>query len=102
MDTKMFFLTQSSQRAQRRKEKELFNDEEGADGEDVDAGAVEGTDGGARVGDERFAEEIEAGVDEDGSGGGFAKFVKQFPEAGIGFFFDSVDADGIAVEGETF
>jgi len=56
--------------------KGLLDHEEGANGEDVDASAIEGTDGSARVGDERFAEEIEAGVDEDGSGSGFAEFVE--------------------------
>src|SRR5438309_3535625 len=80
----------------------LFDDEEGADGEGVDAGAIEGADGGARIGDERFAEEVEAGVDEDGGGSGFAEFVEQAPEAGIGFAVDGVNADGVAVEGEAF
>ncbi len=54
---------------------ELLDDEEGADGEGVDAGAVEGADGGAGIGDERFAEEIETGVDEDRRRSGFAEFV---------------------------
>ena len=55
---------------------DLLDDEEGADGEDVYTSAVEGADGGARIGDEGFAEKIEAGVDEDGGGRGFAEFVK--------------------------
>jgi hypothetical protein len=58
----------------------LLDDEEWANGQGVDAGTVEAADGGAGVGDERFAEEIEAGVDENRSWSRFAKFVKQFPE----------------------
>jgi len=57
-------------------EQKLLDDEEGADGENVDAGAVEGADSGAGVGDERFPEEIEASVDEDGGGSSFAELVK--------------------------
>jgi len=34
----------------------LFNEEEGAEGEGVDASAVEAADGAARIGDERLAE----------------------------------------------
>ena len=37
----------------------LLDEEEGAEGEGVDAGAVEAADGAARVGDQRFAEEVE-------------------------------------------
>ena len=53
-----------------------LNDEEGTDGEDVDASAIEGTNGSAGISDERFTKEIEAGVDEDGSGSSFAEFVE--------------------------
>ena len=80
----------------------LLNDEEGADGQGADAGAVEAEDGGARVGDQRFAEKVEAGVDEDRSGSGLAKFVEQTPEERVELFFDGVDADSGAVEGELF
>src|SRR6266404_4070500 len=80
----------------------LLHYEEGTDGQGVYAGAVEAADGGTGVGDERLAEKVEAGIDENGGGSGFAKFVKQLPEKRIGLFFDSVNADSRAVEGEPF
>ena len=80
---------------------ELLDKEEGAEGEGVDSSAVEGADSGAGIGDERLAEEIEAGVDEDGGGSKFAEFVEQAPKIGIGFFFDGVNANRGAVEGKT-
>jgi len=80
----------------------LLHYEERADRQGVYAGAVEAADGGAWVGDEGFAEKVEAGIDENGGGSGFAKFVKQLPEKRIGLFFDSVNADSRAVEGEAF
>lgn len=55
---------------------ELLDDEKGADGENVDASAIEGADGGTGIGDKGFAKEIEAGVDKDRGGSGFAEFVK--------------------------
>lgn len=85
-----------------KKLEKLLDDEERAECEGVNASAVEGANGGAGIGDERFTKEIEAGVDEDGRGSGFAEFVQQAPEAGVGFLFDGVNADGIAVESETF
>ena len=80
----------------------LLDQKEGAEGEGVDAGAVEAADGAAGIGDEGFAEEVERGVDEDGGGGGFAEFVEEFPEKRVGLAFDGVDADIVAVEGEAF
>ena len=80
----------------------LLHYQERADREGVYAGAVEAADGGTGVGDERFSEKVEAGVDENWGGSRFAKFVKQFPEQWIGLFFDGVDADSRAVEGEAF
>jgi len=79
----------------------LLDEEEGAEGEGIDAGAVETADGASRVGDERFAEEVEGGVDENGGGRGFAEFVEELPEEGIGVAFDGVDANRVAVESET-
>ena len=47
-----------------------------------------------------------SGIDRDfkvtDGGSGFAEFVEQPPEAGIGFAFDGVNADGVAVEGKAF
>ena len=80
----------------------LLHYEERADRQGVYAGAVKAADGGAWVGDERFAEKVEAGIDENWGGSGFAKFVKQLPEKRIGLFFDSVNADSRAIEGEAF
>ena len=84
----------------RKTKGESLDEEEGAEGQSVDAGAVEAADSAARVGDERFAKEVEGGVNEDGSGGGFAEFVEKFPEERVGVAFDGVNADGIAVKGE--
>ena len=80
----------------------LLHYQERADREGVYAGAVEAADGGTGVGDERFSEKVEAGVDENWGRGGFAKFVKQLPEKRIGLFFDSVDTDSRAIKGEAF
>jgi len=80
----------------------LLHYQERADREGVYAGAVEAADGGTGVGDERFSEKVEAGVDENWGRCGFAEFVKQLPEERIGLFFDRVNADGGAVECETF
>jgi hypothetical protein len=81
---------------------QLLDEEEGAEGEGIYPGAVERADSGTRIGDEGFTEEIEAGVDENGSRGGFAEFVEEPPETRVGFLFDGMDAKGIAVEGKTF
>src|SRR5215469_13075002 len=78
----------------------LLDEEERAEGEDVDSGAVEAADGAARIGDERFTEKVEGGIDEDRGGSGFAEFVEELPEQRVGFAFDGVDADGASVEGE--
>ena len=78
----------------------LFDHQEGADCQGVDASAVEGADGGAGIGDEGLAEEIKGCVDEDGCGSGFAEFMEQAPEGGIGFFFDGVNANGAIYTGE--
>jgi hypothetical protein len=80
----------------------LLNQEEGAEGKGVDAGAVETADGAAGIGDEGLAKEIERGVDENGGGSGFAEFVEEFPEERIGFLVDGVNAHFLAVKGETF
>src|SRR6266566_4006589 len=79
-----------------------LHNKEGADGQDVDAGAIEAADGGAGIGDQRLAEKIERCVDEDGSGSGFAEFMEQAPQQRIGLFFHGMNADGGAVEGEAF
>jgi hypothetical protein len=81
---------------------ELFNEEEGADGQGVDAGAIETADGAAGIGDEGFAEEVEGGVYENRGGRGFAEFVEEPPEEGIGTAIDRVDADDVAEESEAF
>lgn len=78
----------------------LFDEEEGAEGEGVDAGAEEAANGAAGVGDQGLAEEVEGGVDENGGRSGFAEFVEEFPEERVGLAFDSVNADGVAMEGE--
>lgn len=78
----------------------LFNHEEVADGEGVDAGAIKAADGFARVGDEWFAEKIEGSVEEDGRGGVFAKFVEQTPETRVGIALDGVNADLAFLEGK--
>jgi hypothetical protein len=82
--------------------RELLDDEEGAQSQGVDAGAVEAANGFAGIGDQWFAEQVEGGVDEDWGWGGLTEFVKEAPEAGVGVFFDRVDADFAAVEGELF
>ena len=63
---------------------ELLHQEEGTEGEGVDAGTVEAAHGATGIGDERLAEKIERGVDENGGGSGFTKFVEEFPEGRIG------------------
>ena len=78
----------------------LFHHEERAEGEGVDACAVEAADGAAGVGDQRLAEQIEGSVDENGRGRGLAEFVEEAPEAGVGIFLDGVDADFAAIEGK--
>ena len=78
----------------------LLDEEEGAEGEGVDTGTVKTADGPTRVGDERFAEKVEGGVDENGGGRGFAEFMKELPEERFGVAFDSVDANGASMEGE--
>jgi hypothetical protein len=88
--------------ATRRSQGWLFDEEEGTEGEGVDAGAVEAADGAAGVSDQGFAEEVEGGVDKNGGRGGFAEFVEKLPEEGIGVSFDGVDTDGVAIEGEAF
>ena len=80
----------------------LLNEEEGAEGEGVDAGAVEAADGAARVGDEGLAKEIEGSVDENGGRSGFAEFVEEPPEERVGQFFDSVNAHFPAVKSKAF
>ena len=84
-----------------KNEERLLHEEEGAEGEGIDAGAVEAADGTARIGDQGFAKKIKGGVDKDGGGGGFAEFVKELPEQRISMLFDGVDADAIAVEGKS-
>src|SRR5207244_13193281 len=64
--------------------------------------AIEATDGLAGIGNERLDEEIEGGVEEDGSGRALAEFVEEAPKARIGFVFDSVNPDGAAFEGKAF
>ena len=83
-------------------DRHLLDDEEGADGEDVNAGAVEAADGSTRICDEGFAKKIKGCVDEDGGGSGLAEFVQQAPEAGIGVTLDGMNSDGVTVEGEAF
>ena len=81
---------------------DLLHQEEGAEGEGVDAGAVEAADRAAGVGDEGLAKEIERGVDENGCGSRFAEFVEEFPEERIGLFVDGVNAYFAAVKSEAF
>ncbi len=53
-----------------------LHEEKRAEGQGINAGAIETADGAARIGDERFAEKIKRSVDQDRGGGGLAKFVK--------------------------
>ena len=69
----------------------LLHEEEGAEGEGVDAGTVEAADGATGIGDEGLAEQIEGGVDKNGCGSGFAKFVEEFPEERTGLLVDGVN-----------
>src|SRR5205814_4550676 len=78
----------------------LFDDKKIADGQCVDASAIEAADGLAWIGNQRLAEEIERSVEEDGSGRALAEFVEQAPKARIGFAFDGVNPDGAAFEGK--
>ena len=80
----------------------LFDDKKITDGQCVDSSAIEAADGLAWIGNERLAEEIEGGVEEDGSGGALAEFVEEAPKARIGFVFDGVNPDGAAFKGKAF
>lgn len=80
----------------------LLHEQEGAEGEGVDSGAVETADGSAGIGDKRLAKEIERGVDENGGWSGFAEFVQEFPEKRIGSLIDGMNAHLFSVKGESF
>src|SRR5947207_8312108 len=80
----------------------LLHDKKITDGQCVDSSAIEAADGLAWIGNQRLAEEIEGGVEEDWSRRTLAEFVEQAPEAGIGFAFDGVNPDGTAFEGKAF